>query len=84
MRRSSLVVASVVALSTAVPLGAVAGASVRTTPAVADRHVVVSRNVHHDVSLPLRDLKPTGAHGHAHPALRVSGGTFVVRLAESR
>ena len=25
--------------------------------------------------LPLRDLKPTGAHGHAHPALRVPGGT---------
>jgi hypothetical protein len=34
----------------------------------------VSRNVHHDVSPPLRDIPPSRTPGTAHPALRVPAG----------
>src|SRR5438093_12257342 len=55
---------------------AVAGASppsFAATTSEPHRHVMVSVNVHHDVSAPLRDLKPSPGLSRAYPAKRVPG-----------
>ncbi len=72
MRRSPVVATAIVAFLTLVAL---AGPS---SPALArsDPHhavggaVVVTANVHHDVSPPLRDITPSTTPGRSHPALR--------------
>ena len=79
MRRSLVVVSSMVAvlvLAAIVGTTVPAGAKVRSTPP--GHGVVVTPNVHHDVSAPLRDLKPSTTRGIAHPALRVHGGSGLV------
>ena len=70
MRRSPVAATAIVAFLTLVAL---AGPS---SPALArsDSHqsvggaVVVTANVHHDVSPPLRDIAPSNTPGRSHPA----------------
>src|SRR6266581_9224444 len=66
MRRLSLVLFLLV-LGMAAPAGAHESTSHLTAPS---GRVTTSRNVHHDTSLPLRDIPPSHTHGQAHPALR--------------
>lgn len=60
-------------------------AASRRAPSVRPGGVVVRPNVRHDVSAPLRDMRPSGAPGHAHPALRVATGPSgpVVRASDT-
>ena len=56
-----------------VTLASVPGPSFAGTSAGVHRHVMVSANFHHDVSVALRDLKPSPGPSHAHPAKRLAG-----------
>jgi hypothetical protein len=51
-------------------LVAVTGSAGASTQAPVSGHVTVTPAVHHDTSLPLRDMAPSRTVGHAHPALR--------------
>ena len=75
MRKSSIVVSLVAALVVAVMGGFVGAATAGSRPVATGRHVRVSPSVRHDVSPPLRDLRPDATTiSRAHPALRGPGG----------
>src|SRR5213595_2180165 len=72
-KRSVVVIPFVSALVVAVAGGSVGTATAAPGPVRIGRHVRVAPNAHHDVSPPLRDLRPYRAISRAHPALRVPG-----------
>src|SRR5438034_248255 len=74
MRKSSIVVSVVAALVVAVMGGFVGTATAGSRSVATGRRVRVAPNVRHDVSQPLRDLRPDPTTiSRAHPALRAPG-----------
>ena len=73
MRKLGVVATSLLALSNLAGLIGSSAQAVARPADAAKRHVMVSREVHHDVSPPLRNMTPSTTPGRSHPALRVHG-----------